>query len=176
VESKEKILTLDKAFVSSEIPFRKIRWIFDIKESGISQRVRFWLENKNIPENQLFLFGDFEVLQEVLQVYNDCPYRLGYTTLFGKNWKKMLFNREEIFRDCEKINCKLLVVPIFFVTKDLVGSASERGIDVWCYDSNDVRDLKYATGCGVKGVIGDYPEEMMNAFNDLEKGSQPSVR
>ena len=171
VPSDRKILTLDEVFASTEIPSGTIRWIFDIKESGISQKVLDWLKTKNIPQTQFILFGDYEVLKK----YKDAGYPIGYTTLFGKSWKSMLFNPSEMFDRCDELGRKLMVVPIFFVTTTLIDNASVRGIDVWCYDSNDVRDQKYASGCGVKGVIGDYPKEMMNEFKDLDKGSQPSV-
>jgi hypothetical protein len=127
------------------------------------------------PKNQLMLFGDYDVLQKMRQVDKDCHYPLGYTTLYAKSRNKMLFNPSEMFDRCDELECELIVVPIIFVTTTLIDSASDRGIDVWCYDSNDVRDLRYASGCGVKGVIGDYPKEMMNAFKDLDKGSKPSV-
>ena len=112
----------------------------------------------------------------MLKEFKGSGYPLGYTTLFGNSRKKMLCNPSEMFDRCDELGCKLMVVPIFFVTTTLVNSASDRGIDVWCYDSNDVRDLKYATGCCVKGVIGDYPKEMMNEFKDLDQRSQTTVR
>ena len=164
VESAKKILTLDELFDSSELPSKRIQWIFDLKASGMKRQVLGWLQEKTIPTNQLMLFGDYEVLKD----YKDSDYPKGYTTLFGKSWKTMLFNPSEMFDRCDELGSKLMVVPIFFVTTNFVDNASERGIEVWCYDSNDVRDLKYASGCGVKGVIGDYPEKMMNAFKDLE--------
>jgi glycerophosphoryl diester phosphodiesterase len=177
VPSNRKILTLDEMFASTEIPSGTIRWIFDIKESGISHMVLDWLEKKNIPQDQLILFGDYEVFgdYEMVQKFKGSGYPLGYTTLYTKSRDKMLFKPSEMFDRCDELGCKLMVVPIFFLTTTLIDSASDRGIDVWCYDSNDVRDLRYASGCGVKGVIGDYPKELMNEFKDLDKGSQPSV-
>ena len=168
----EKILSLDEVFAS--FSSSKTQWIFDIKAEGIHPEVKNWLERKNIPTNQLMLFGDYEVLNE--KVYKESGYRLGYTTIYIKSRNKMLFNPTEMFDRCDKLGSKLMVVPIFFVTTTFIDNASERGIEVWCYDSNDVRDQKYATSCGVKGVIGDYPEKMINAFKDLEKESQPSLR
>lgn len=164
VESNEKILTLDEVFASSEIPSSEIQWIFDIKASGMKEQVSDWLTKNNIPIDQLILFGDYEVLEE----FKGSDYPMGYTTLWAKSRKEMLFNPSEMFDRCDELECEIMVVPIIFVTRTLVESASKRGIEVWCYDSNDIRDLKYATGCGVKGVIGDYPEKMMNAFRDLE--------
>lgn len=166
VESNEQILTLDEVFAM--FPAHEIRWIFDIKENGISQKVLDWLQEKKIP-NQLILFGDFEVLED----FQDSGYPLGYTTLFGKSWQIVLFNPSQMFDRCDEIGCELLVVPIFFVTQTFVDSANKRGIEVWCYDSNDKRDLEYAKGCGVKGVIVDNPQEVFDGTGE-EIGS--SVR
>lgn len=160
VASDNKILTLNEVFASSEIALKEIKWIFDIKANGIKPDVLDWITKKDLPKDQLIIFGDHEVLKD----YQDLGYPLGYTTLFSKSWYYMLFNPSEMFDRCDSLGCTLIVVPIFFVTKAFVDDATDRGIDVWCYDSNNEADLKYAVGCGVKGVIVDHPARAITTF------------
>jgi len=165
VASDRKIRTLNEVFDSGEIPSREIHWIFDIKASGIQEDVMRWIEEQDLPKDQLILFGDYEVLHD----YKDAGYPLGYTTLASTNWRKMLFRPSAVFDDCDKLGAKLVAVPIAFVTKNFVDIATQRGVEVWCYDSNVDVDLKYAVGCGVRGVIVDHPKDVRGMFYPDER-------
>lgn len=163
-DPKGKILSLTDVFgAANEFQSKNRKWILDIKESGIAGDVISALKDSGIGEDQIIIFGDHDILKS----YQGKGYRLGYTTIFGKH-VHMFFSMKNVYDRCESISCDLLVVPIVFVTPRLVSSAKERGIDVWVYDSNDPRDLKYCTECGVLGVIVDTPVEAMFQFNTPE--------
>ena len=159
-DPKGKILSLkDVLGTANEFQAKKRNWILDIKAAGIAGDVISLLESSGIDQDQIIIFGNHDVLRS----YQDKGYRLGYTTLFGKH-SHMFFSMDDVYGRCESLSCDLLVVPTIFVTPTLVSSAKERRIDVWTYDSNDPRDLKYCMECGVQGVIVDTPAETMSQF------------
>lgn len=166
-QSKEKILTLDDVFRTHEIPADKLSWVLDLKVSGMESQVLAWLSKSKLPRQQVILFGDYDVLKS----YRDSGYRLGYTALFTTTWKTLLLDPARVLDRCDELNCHLIAVPMFFITKSFVDRATARGIDVWCYGSDDERDLKYAAACGVKGVIVDDPLSTSKVFPS--KGSLP---
>ncbi|MDB4810070.1 glycerophosphodiester phosphodiesterase [bacterium] len=168
VKPSQKILTLDEVFESSDIEPGKNKWIFDLKATRMKPALMAWLENKIIPSGQLTLFGEYEVLK----AYKHLGYPLGYTTLFGKNWKTMLLDPSKIFDRCDDLGSQLVVVPILFVTTNFIEKAAKREIKVWCYDSNDEADLKYAVNCGVEGVIVDRPDQTMAIFKSRKSSDQ----
>ena len=159
-DPKGKILSLkDVLGTANEFQAKTRNWILDIKEAGIAGEVISVLENSGIDKDQIIIFGDHDILRS----FQGKDYRLGYTTLFGKH-VHMFFSMDDVYDRCKSLSCNLLVVPIVFVTPSLASSAKEQGIDVWSYDSNDPRDLKYCAECGVKGIIVDTPAEAMSQF------------
>jgi glycerophosphoryl diester phosphodiesterase len=159
VDPPEKILSLKEVF--AEFHTEQRHWVLDIKANGISDDVVSRLEETAIPKELVIIFGD----HDVLKAYQNKGYRLGYTTLFKKH-RDMLFSLSEVFRRCKDNSYNLLVVPVVFVTSKLVARARGKDIEVWSYDSNDPRDLKYCAECGVKGLIVDAPKAAMSEINN----------
>jgi glycerophosphoryl diester phosphodiesterase len=158
VDPPEKILSLDEVFASFHSDHR--RWILDIKSDEISEDVLLWLKKTGVGKDQVIIFGDYEVLKD----YKTSSYRLGYTTLFGSHYRKMLFTPSKVLDRCETLHCTLVVVPIVFITPDFVGSATSRDIEVWSYGSDAPQDLKYSAACGVRGLIVDNPHAATAQF------------
>ncbi len=161
VAPREKILSLDEVFARFHSNQR--RWILDIKEEGIGKQVVEWIKKKGLSKEQVILFGGYDVLLDC----KDSGYTLGYTTLFKKNYRSVLFAPSKILDRCDTLNCELVVMPLTLVTPTFVTRASSKGIDVWSYDSDEPRDLYYsADTCGVKGVIVDDPAAARTLFGN----------
>ena len=159
VDPPEKILALKEVF--DEFQAGQRRWILDVKVSGVSGALIDRIEAAHIPKEQIIIFGNHHILQE----YTGKGYRLGYTTLYKKH-RKMILSPADVIERCKEHAYDLLVVPIFFVTPLLVAKAREHDLEVWSYDSNDPRDLRYCVECGVQGLIVDTPKAAMSQFHD----------
>jgi len=163
VDPREHILTLDEVF--EEFYPKQRKWIFDIKAIGIQKQVLNWLDERNgerPSRDQVILFGTYDVLQE----YKDKGYRLGYTLTWGKlsNRLRVLFRPGSIIDRCEKIDCHYLVLPIIFASDSLVKKAKEKGIDVWIYGSDNVKDHDDSAKRGITGLIVDRPADAVKNF------------
>jgi len=155
VSDRQQILKLDEL---SELVRREktVNWILDLKSDGMKFKVLDWLKESKLALDRVILFGE----KEILDSYQESGYRLGYTVLYRNHKCRMLFYQSEIFKNCENLNCDLMVVPIIFLTPDLVRRAKAEAIEVWCYDSNHEADLRYAVDCGITGLIVDYPADI----------------
>ena len=158
----EKILTLNE--VLGEFDSADRHWIIDIKSTGIRQEVLDVLSSHDLTPARVILFGDHHVLQE----YRDTEYPRGYTAL-AKTHRNMLYSYSSVLQRCKDESYDYLVVPAVFVTLELGADCAVRNLPLWSYDSNDVRDLDYAVGCGVRGLIVDDPEDVKKHF---DKGSE----
>ena len=160
-EDDQSILLLETVLTDFSSP--DLRWILDIKldsesehrkqEAEILKRdVVGLLKEMQVPDANVLIFGD----REVLEAFHESGCRCGYTALYETH-KSLVLSHSEVLQRCEDNACDLLVVPIVFLTPSLVQSAQERGIKVWSYDSNDAWDLQYCLECGVEGLIVDRP-------------------
>jgi len=159
VDPPEQILSLKQVF--KEFHSDQRRWILDIKVDGISGDVLACLDAARIPKEQVTIFGD----HSVLLAYRNQGYRLGYTTLY-RTHRSVVFSSSKVLQRCHDNGYEFLVVPVVFVTPQFVARANANGIEVWSYDSDDPRDLKYCVGCGVTGLIVDFPEAANLQLND----------
>ena len=157
VDPVERILTLQEVFNDFRLPGQ--HWILDIKQRGLSEQVVEVLKNSKIPRDQIIIFGSHEILDE----YQGMGFRLGYTALFQEHRTMLLFPQPVLSR-CLQKDCRLLVVPVIFVTPKLIACANANQIEVWSYDSNDPRDLEYCVQCGVNGLIVDMPGAAIAQF------------
>lgn len=167
VDPPEQILTLDELF--SQFHPRQKRWVFDIKDTGLSIQFLHWLQDQHstdLNKDQVVLFGTYEVLSE----YRNTDYKLGYTLVWKdrSNLLRVLFSPASIISRCKEIDCDYLVLPIFFASDSLVQLAKQNGIDVWMYGSDDAEDHKQAVQRGITGLIVDRPYEAMKQFVSRE--------
>ena len=117
------------------------------------------LDRLGITNHRITIFGD----AEIIQAFSDTKFNLGYTLLFASH-KDLPLSQEDVFDHAVKNGHAILVVPIVFVTASLVENAKEKNLQVWSYDSNDIRDLRYCLACGVSGLIVDNPDAVISCM------------
>jgi glycerophosphoryl diester phosphodiesterase len=120
------------------------------------------LKSVGLPKSHIIIFGD----TEVITAFQGTGFQLGYTTIL-KRHKDFLVSRNRIIQFAKHEQCKLLVIPILFVTHSFVELANEEGVTVWSYDSDDLNDLKYCIACGVEGLIVDHPNQTIPTLRRL---------
>lgn len=165
VTPAEKILTLDKfttTFVE-RLKNAEIGLILDIKVPGIKTPVLNWLAGSGLNPNHVIIFGEYEILKD----YRGNNYKLGYTFTWKSTQNRLLyfFRKKEIIRRLQDVEAEFLVVPVIFTSKALVQMAESEGIATWTYGSDDQRDLDKVRALGVKGLIVDYPAEVVQYFD-----------
>lgn len=172
LDPPESILTLDKVFEKFHTNQRK--WIFDIKAVGMQEAILAWIDSKvaqgELVENQFILFGRYEVLCD----YVESGYRLGYILNWGgeegvSNRFNVLFDYSKIMSQCEELSSTLLVLPTIFSHNSLVETANSKGIVVWLYGSDNIKDHLHAVSRSISGVIVDQPEDAFESFLNLGK-------
>ena len=120
------------------------------------------LDRLGISDHRIKIFGD----AEIIQAFSESDFNCGYTLLFASH-KDLPLSADDVLEHAWTNGCGIVVVPIVFVTASLVQEAKkkwkERGQDVqvWSYDTNDIRDLRYCLACGVSGLIVDNPDAVI---------------
>lgn len=149
-QDPEKIPTLDEVFIEFGVGDHK--WILDIKETGLRERLLPWVKQR-FANDQVILFGTYDVLKE----YKGEGYRLGYTVIYKDvgNRLSVLFRPSSILDHCEDLGCDLLVLPMIFANQYLINGANRKKISVWTYDSEDARDWRHCQLRGIRGLIVD---------------------
>lgn len=171
VDPRESILSLDEVF--SKFHAGHEQWILDIKPKGIHEQLIPWLDeqvaNETIDREHVILFGTREVLRD----YRGAGYPLGFTVLWKtfENRLLVLFNPGALIERCEELGCDYLVLPVIFANSALIHDATEAGLKVWVYGTDDESDLRHLIGLGVSGLIVDHPDQTSKLFDG--NGSLP---
>lgn len=76
----------------------------------------------------------------------------------------MYFKPSEILNRCEDLGRDRLVLPVLFSSQPLVEMATSKGIAVWIYGTEDLRDLDHSAMRGIGGLIVDPPGEAVAHF------------
>ena len=177
VDPPEKILTLrefEKKFLHL-LEGRGIGLILDVKETGLVDDVLSWLEvsrSKGFDLEDVIIFGEYEILKEYPS--SGYRYRLGYTfTWSGNGNRRRYFVRQpEIIERLESVDAAILVVPVVFANRRLIERASNEGVEVWSYGSDEKRDWDEVVGLGVRGLIVDYPKHAVAHFSPRTTDSE----
>lgn len=165
----EKILTLDE--VLDEFHDSSRRWILDIKSTGIASQVLDVLAERQMAADDVILFGDHAILEEIRQDDRSRGRQLGYTTLFDTH-RQMLYSHDRVLQRCQGNAYSILAVPVVFVTPALAQRCAASGICLWVYDTNHLGDLDYCVHCGVSGLIVDFPRDVSVHFGTRAAGDQ----
>ena len=169
-DENRNILSLEEVLAEYQASHPNLNWILDLKlgktnstGDGLAERIRQascfraelprLLDRLGITSHRITIFGD----AEIIQAFSDTKFNLGYTLLFASH-KDLPLSQEDVFEHAAANGHAILVVPIVFVTASLVENAKEKNLQVWSYDSNDIRDLRYCVACGVSGLIVDNPD------------------
>lgn len=175
-DENRNILLLEEVLAEYQASHPNLNWILDLKlgktnstKDGQAERMREascfraelprLLDRLGITNHRITIFGD----AEIIQAFSDTKFNLGYTLLFASH-KDLPLSQEDVFDHVVKNGHAILVVPIVFVTASLVENAKEKNLQVWSYDSNDIRDLRYCLACGVSGLIVDNPDAVISCM------------
>ena len=175
-DENRNILSLEEVLAEYQASHPNLNWILDLKlgktnstKDGQAERMREascfraelprLLDRLGITNHRITIFGD----AEIIQAFSDTKFNLGYTLLFASH-KDLPLSQEDVFDHAVKNGHAILVVPIVFVTASLVENAKEKNLQVWSYDSNDIRDLRYCVACGVSGLIVDNPDAVISCM------------
>ena len=159
VDPVERIATLEDVFL--QFSSRGVQFILDIKIRNIRDDL-LPLVKKYFSEDQIILFGVYEVLQE----YVGSGYALGYTALWSEGWSKYrsTFGHSFIIQRCDRLECDYLILPAIFLNQSLIDDAKSRGLAVWTYGSDDERDWSHSTRRGITGLIVDQTKNAWQTF------------
>ena len=175
-EENRNILLLEEVLAEYQASHPNLNWILDLKlgitNSTKDERVERMcqassfraelpklLHRLGITNDQITIFGD----EEIIQAFSDSEFSLGYTLLFASH-KDLPLSQEDVFDHAATNGDVILVVSIVFVTASLVEQAKGKNLQVWSYDSNDIRDLRYCLACGVSGLIVDNPDAVISCM------------
>jgi len=175
-DENRSILSLETVLAEYQSSHPSLNWILDLKlgrtepeddgcpgrmeqASYFREKLPKLLGRLGIANRRIKIFGD----AEIIQAFSDSDFNRGYTLLFASH-KDLPLSAEDALEHAWKNRCEMVVIPIVFITASLVEAAKEKGLQVWSYDTNDIRDLEYCLACGVSGLIVDNPDAVMSSM------------
>lgn len=146
----ESILTLEEAM---EVIAGKADLNLDIKRFprgplGIELKILFILSHYDYLDRTLFASFDYRCLSRVRELAPDA--KIGI--LYGKAVK------EDPFDAARKLGARVIEVEKELATKEFISKVNEKGLEVFVWTVNDVREMEKFVSLGVNGIISDFPE------------------
>jgi glycerophosphoryl diester phosphodiesterase len=162
-ERKDEVPVLDDLFADYPPSGGHERWLIDIKEVGIGEKLLEILRNHGFENyrDRVILLGVFDIIAE----YKDSGYTLAYAAGWseGSNRTRLLFGHSFITERCVDLgdSLKYLALPELFLSGDLIEAVkrAKPEIRVWTYLGETPGSWRKSLAFGVSGLIVDHVEE-----------------